>query len=315
MTVIPMAPRPLWQGYLRLSLVSCPVALYGATNKGHDVAFHMLHKKTHNRIRMIPNDPDLGPVDRSDLVKGYEFQKNKYVIVTKDELDAVRLESTRAIDIEEFVDAADIDRIYWKEPYYLVPTGKAGTEAFGVIREAMKASGKIGLGRIVLHTRERVIAVEPRGAGMLVTTLRSNDEVRDADEVFGGIAKTKPDKKMLEIADKIIAQQAGDFTPKDFTDSYEAALREIIRKKQKGQPVTPANLPAEDDGKVVDLMEALKRSLGGKGAAKKDGKSAPAQRRVRGSRHAAAKSAPRAAEKPSSPPPRASSHRRSSARH
>jgi len=256
-----MATRPTWQGYLRLSLVSCPVALYTASQRGGEVHFNMLHKDTHNRIRMIPTDPDLGPVDRADIVKGYEIEKGHYVVVTEDEIDNVRLETTRTIDIERFVDETEIDRLYWDDPYYLAPDGDMAVEAFTVIREAMESAGKVALGRVVMHQRERLLALEPRDRGILAYTLRTHDEVRDPKEVFGHIPNVKPDAAMIEIAARIIEQQEGPFDPSDFTDRYEDALRKLIREKQKahGRKVTA---PEPKEAEVIDLMEALKRSLG-----------------------------------------------------
>ena len=162
-----MAARPTWQGHLKLSLVSCPVALYSATDRAGDVHFNMLHKTTNNRIRMIPTDPETGPVDRKDIVKGYEIEKDKYVVITQDEIDAVRLDSTRTIEIDRFVDDDDIDRLYWNDPYFLVPDGKVAAEAYSVIREAMASAGKIALGKLVLHQRERLLAIEPRDRGLV----------------------------------------------------------------------------------------------------------------------------------------------------
>ena len=260
-----MAARPTWQGNLRLSLVSCPVALYTATNRGGDVSFHMLHKDTHNRIRMIPTDPELGPVDRDDIVKGYEIEKDRYVVVTPEEIDSVRLESTRTIDIDRFVDEDDIDRLYWNDPFFLVPDGKAAVEAFTVIREAMAEARKVALGRVVMHQRERLLAMEPRDKGMIAYTLRTFDEVRSADEAFDDIPAAKVDRSMLDIAAKIIAQKQGAFDPTTFKDHYEDALRELIARKEKGAGRT-VTAPETETGNVVDLMEALKRSLGGKGA-------------------------------------------------
>lgn len=255
------ALRPTWEGHLRLSLVTCPVALYTATARSGDVHFNMLSAKTHNRIRMIPTDPESGPVERDEIVKGYELEKDRYVIVTDDEIDAVRLESTRTIDIERFVDVADIDRMYWDEPYFLAPDGKLALEAYAVIREAMRRTRRIALGRVVMHTRERVLAVEPRDTGLLAYTLRSQNEVRDPEDAFDDIPATKADPAMVEIAEKIIAQQSGPFDPSKFTDRYEDALRKLIAAKQKGKGRTVA-VEAPADTKVVDLMAALRRSLG-----------------------------------------------------
>jgi DNA end-binding protein Ku len=261
-----MAPRPTWQGHLRLSLVSCPVALYTATSRTKDVSFNMLHKDTHNRIRMIPTDPELGPIERSDIVKGYQFEKDRYVIVTPEEIDNVRLESTRTIDIDRFVDETEIDRLYWNDPYFLVPDGKVAVEAFTVIREAMAKAGKVALGRVVMHQRERLLAMEPRDRGLVAYTLRTFDEVKDPAEVFADIPAIKPDKNMVEIAAKIIQQQEGPFDPTQFKDRYEEALRALIQEKEKsaGRTVSAAE---PEDTKVVDLMEALRRSLSEAGPA------------------------------------------------
>lgn len=273
-----MAARPTWQGHLKLSLVSCPVALYTAVDRGGEVHFNMLHKETHNRIRMIPTDPELGPIDRADIVKGYEIEKDRYVIVTPDEIESVRLESTRTIDIDRFVDETEIDRLYWNDPYYLVPDGKQAVEAYTVIREAMAKAGKIALGRLVLHQRERLLALEPREKGMVAWSLRTRDEVRDQASFFDSIPAEKPKAAMIEIATKIIEQQEGPFDPTEFNDRYEDALRDLIRDKEKGA-VNVARVEEPEDTNVVDLMEALRRSLGqaGGGASKPSEKSSPAK--------------------------------------
>jgi DNA end-binding protein Ku len=259
-----MAYRPTWQGHLRLSLVTCPVALYTATNAAGDVHFNLINPKTNNRIKMITTDPDTGPINRSDLVKGYEVEKGKYILITDDEIKSVKLESTKTIDIERFVPADEIDRIYWDHPYYLAPDGKLAQEAFAVIREAMVRSQQIALGRVVLSTRERILALEPRGEGILAYSLRTDAEVRKESEIFGSIAKTKPDPGMIDIAEKIIEQKEGPFDPSKFVDRYEEALKALIADKQKGHKPVAAEEP--DDTNVVDLMAALKASLAGKAA-------------------------------------------------
>ena len=263
------ALRPTWEGHLRLSLVTCPVALYTGVERSADVHFNLINPKTHNRIRMQAVDAGTGKaVERSELVKGFPVAKNKYVLLKKDELDAVKLESTRNVDIEEFVDASSIDRIYWDEPYYLAPAGKTGIEAFTVIQAAMAKQKKVALGRLVLHQRERICALEPRDGGILLTTLRSHDEIRDSSEIFDRHLP-KPASDMLEIAEKIIKQLEADFDPTEFKDRYEDALRELIQRKKKGEPVVSAEAPEEED-KVVDLMDALRRSLkGGAGSREK----------------------------------------------
>ena len=265
-----MAYRPSWQGHLKLSLVTCPVALYTATNSGGDVHFHLINPATNNRIKMITTDPDTGPVERSELVKGYEISKGEYIILTAEEIKSVKLESTKTIDIERFVPEAEIDRIYWDNPYFLAPDGEMAQEAFNVIRAAMEKSGQIALGRIVLATRERILALEPRGKGILASTIRSDAEVRKPDEIFDSIANAKPDPEMIAIAEKIIEQREGPFDPSQFVDRYEQALKTLIADKQKGRKVTEV-----DEGEttnVVDLMAALRASLAAKD--KGDNKSA-----------------------------------------
>jgi DNA end-binding protein Ku len=253
------------------------VALYTATSRTSDVSFNMLHKKTHNRIRMIPTDPELGPIERSDIVKGYQYEKDQYVIVSQEEIDNVRLESTRTIDIDKFVDEDEIDRLYWNDPYYLVPDGKVAVEAFSVIREAMGRAGKIALGRVVMHQRERMLAMEARDRGIIAYTLRTYDEVKKPETLFDDIPEVKTDKGMIDIASRIIEQQEGDFDPTAFKDRYEEALRELIKEKEKGVGrVVHADAP--EDTNVVDLMEALRRSLGDKGGGKAPARKAPAKK-------------------------------------
>jgi DNA end-binding protein Ku len=258
-----MAHRPTWQGHLKLSLVTCPVALYSATNPAGDVHFHLINPKTNNRIRMITTDPDTGPIDRKDLVRGYEVSKGEFILLTDEDIKSVKLESTRTIDIERFVPAGEIDRIYWENPYFLAPDGKIAQEAFGVIRTAMEKSGQIALGRIVMATRERILALEPRGRGILAYTIRSQDEVRNADEVFDAISDARANPAMIAIAEKIIEQQEGPFDPGQFVDRYEEALKALIEDKTKGHKPTRV-APPDDDTNVVDLMSALRASLGAK---------------------------------------------------
>jgi len=242
------------------------VALYTAVNAAGDVHFNLINPKTSNRIRMVATDPDTGPVDRSDLVKGYEVAKGEYILLSDDEIRSVRLESTKTIAIERFVPESDIDRLYWDNPYYLAPDGKMAQEPFAVIREAMERSGRIALGRIVLATRERILALEPRGKGIIAWSIRSADEVRKDTDVFDPIADVKPDPAMIAIAEKIIEQQEGTFDPGQFVDRYEEALKALIADKRKGHKPVAAAEP--DDTNVVDLMSALRASLEGKGKGK-----------------------------------------------
>jgi len=257
-----MAVRPSWEGHLRLSLVTCPVALYPATSEAQTVRFNLINPQTNNRIRMKTVDAETGEeLSRGDLVKGFEVAKGEYVLLDKDDFEQVRLESTRIIDIEKFVPREGIDRLYWDTPYHLVPSGKTGVEAFAVIREAMKKKAMVAIGRLVMSTRERICAIEIEESGLLLTTLRTAEEVRDVTEM-PTTPLPKPDPQMLAIAEKIVEQQAGTFDPDEFVDRYEDALRALIEQKKKGRAVRPA-VVANDDTKVVDLMAALKRSLKG----------------------------------------------------
>ena len=276
-----MAARPTWQGHLKLSLVTCPVALYTATSSASHVSFHLINPETNNRIRMVPTDPDTGPVERSDLVKGYEVSKDEYVLFDDEDFDKVKLESTRTIDIGQFVDEDEIDRLYWDSPFYVVPEKGVGAEAFAVIRDSMKAAGKIAIGCLVLRNRERQIALEVRGKGLVAYTLRPHEEVRDADDFFDDIPTVKADKDMVDIATRIIAQKEAEFDPSEFKDRYDEALKEMVRAKQKGGRGL-VEAPEPDDTNVVDLMAALRASL--KGSAGGERK-APAKK-------AAAKKAP-----------------------
>ncbi len=286
-----MSARPVWEGHLKLSLVSCPVALYNATSRAGDVSFHMINPKTGNRVKMATVDPDVGEVDRKDLVKGYEIEKGKYVTLTDDEIKSVRLESTRTIEIERFVDVAEIDRLWWNDPYFLVPDGKAGIDAFIVIREAMTEARRVAIGRLTLHTRERMVAIEPRGAGLVVTTLRSHDELHDPETLFNDIPARKPDRKMVEIAEKIIEQQHAAFDPAEFTDRYEDALKALIASKGSGDD-GGTKMSAPKASNVVSLMDALRRSLGTRGsdravAQKRAAKTAPSPAKVKPRKRAA----------------------------
>lgn len=268
-----MAARPTWQGHLKLSLVTCPVALFTATSSAADVRFHLINPATNNRIRMVTTDPDTGPVERSDLVKGYEVSKDEYVLFDDTDFDKVRLESTRTISIDQFVDEGDIDRLYWDDPFYVVPEKGVGVEAFAVIREAMKSAGKIALGQLVLRGKERQLALEVHGKGLVAYTLRAHDEVKKADDFFDDIPEVTADADMVEIAARIIGQKEADFDPTRFHDRYDEALREMIAAKQKGGKGV-VSAPEPDDTNVIDLMAALKASL--KGAASKAAPAKPA---------------------------------------
>lgn len=259
-----LSSRPAWQGTLRLSLVSCAVGLYRATSTASDISFHLINPDTGNRIKMVTTDPESGPVERSSLVKGYELDKDNYVLFTDEELRSVKLETTSTLEIERFVDADTIDRLYWDTPYILMPRDKNALEAYSVIQQAMTKSNRIALGRVVMHTRERLLAIEPRDNGLLATTLRMKDEVVNAAEALESVTSGKVDKQMVEIAERIIAQIEGPFDPDEFTDRYEDALRDLIEEKRKGHKIKRIAAP-EKESNVVDLMQALKKSLGNTG--------------------------------------------------
>ena len=255
-----MVARPTWRGHLKLSLVTCPVALFTATSSASDVHFNLINPATNNRIKMITTDPDTGPVERSSLVKGYEVEKGQYVLLSNEEIASVRLESTKTLDIERFVPEAEIDRAYWDSPYFLAPDGKVGQEAYAVIREAMRQSGQIALGRVVLSTRERLMALEPHENGIMAFSLRTKGEVKNSADVFGEVEDLTPNPAMIDIATAIIKQQAGPFDPSQFNDRYEDALKALIAQKTAGR-VPVGDTPPPQDTNVIDLMAALRASL------------------------------------------------------
>lgn len=262
-----MAPRANWKGFLRLSLVTCPVALYPATSESEKISFNQLNRKTGHRIKYLKVDSDTGDeVANEDIVKGYALDKDTFIEVTKEELENVALESTRTIEIDEFVDRSEIDPRYLIRPYYLRPDGKVGHDAFAVIRETIREMDKIAIGRVVLTNREHIIALEPLDKGLVGTLLRYPYEVRSEQEYFDEIQEVKVTKDMLDLAKHIVNQKSGSFEPEKFEDHYEAALIDLINQKRAGRPITPKERPAARN--VVDLMEALRRSVGQEQAAK-----------------------------------------------
>jgi DNA end-binding protein Ku len=257
-----MAPRANWKGFLRLSLVTCPVALYPATSESEKISFNQLNRKTGHRIKYAKVDADTGEeVANEDIVKGYKVDTDTFVEVTKEELENVALESTRTIEIDEFVDRTEIDPRYLIRPYYLRPDGKVGHDAFAVIRETIREMDKVAIGRLVLTNREHIIALEPLDKGLMGTLLRYPYEVRDPQEYFDDIQDVKVTKDMLDLARHIVEQKSGRFEPDKFEDQYETALVDLINQKRAGKPITPKERPRGEN--VVDLMEALRKSVGG----------------------------------------------------
>ncbi|OPY99133.1 Ku protein [Bradyrhizobium sacchari] len=256
-----MAPRANWKGFLRLSLVTCPVALYPATSESEKISFNQLNRQTGHRIKYLKVDADTGDeVPNEDIVKGYELEKGQFIEVTKEELEELALESTRTIEIDEFVDKVDIDPRYLIRPYYLRPDGKVGHDAFAVIRETIREMNKVAIGRVVLTNREHIIALEAMDKGLVGTLLRYPYEVRSEQEYFDEIQDVKVTKDMLDLAKHIVNQKAGNFDPEKFEDHYESALVELINQKRAGKVIRPKERPKGEN--VVDLMEALRRSVG-----------------------------------------------------
>ena len=283
-----MAVRAYWKGSLKLSLVSCPVLLYPASTSVEKTRFHMINKETGNRLKQQMVDAETGDVVESDQKgRGYELKKGEYVEIEKEELEAVQIESNHTIDIDSFVPKDEIDKRYLDHPYYIAPDGKAGIDAFAVIRDAMKNKGRVALARIVLTNREHIIAIEPLGKGLLGITLRYPYEVRDEHEYFGDIKNPKISKDMVELASHILDSKAAHFDPSKFKDEYENALKTLVKRKASGKPVKAAE-PEEKPDNVISLMDALQQSLKG-GASAKRRTHSPARRTA----HRAAKKAHR----------------------
>jgi len=255
-----VAARAYWKGYLKLSLVSCPIALFPATSEREKISFHQVNKETGNRIRYKKVDADTGDeVDNADIVKGYEIAKGEYIEVEPDELEAVAIESKHVIDIDEFVPAKEIDELYLRDPYYIIPDGEVGQQAFAVIREAIRKEGMVALGKVVFTSREHIIALEARGKGMLGVTLRYPYEVRDEKDYFDTIEDEKIPKDMIDLAVHIVETKTGHFKPQQFKDEYEDALKELLRRKQKGEKIERPKERAPSN--VINLMDALRQSL------------------------------------------------------
>lgn len=264
-----MAPRANWKGFLRLSLVTCPVALFPATSDSEKISFNQINRNTGHRIKYMKVDADTGEeVSSDDIMKGYKVDTDTYIEVSKDELDNIALESTRTIEIDQFVPKSEIDELYLVRPYYIVPDGKVGHDAYAVIRETIRSLDKVALARVVLTNREHVIALEARDNGLMGMLLRYPYEVRNSAEYFDDIQDVKITKDMLDLAKHIVQQKSGHFDPAKFEDHYEAALTELINKKRNGERITSVSKPVSNDN-VISLMDALKRSISGKPAAAK----------------------------------------------
>ncbi|MGX1305345.1 DNA end-binding protein Ku [Amorphus suaedae] len=265
-----MAPsRPIWSGQIRLALVAVPVKLYSATRSSAKLSFHQIHEPSGKRIRYEKIVPGIGPVERDDIVKGFEIEKGKYVLVTEDDIDDIKIDAKKTLELVQFVDVCEIDPIYYDRPYYVVPDDELAEDAFRVLRDALKKTGKIGLGQFVMRGREYVAALKPCGAGLMIETLRFSDELHRATPYFSGLSDEKSDDELVSIAEQLIERKSSAFKADAFKDRYNDALRELIERKAKGRKTDVAvDEDTADSGKVVDLMAALKKSLGEKPNAK-----------------------------------------------
>ena len=287
-----MAARPVWRGQIRLALVSIPVELYPATKSGAAIQFHQVHEPSGKRIKYEKVVPGVGPVDRDEIVKGFEVSKGHYVLLDQEEIESVKLESRKTLDLVQFVDLADIDAMYFDKPYYVVPADDLAEEAFVVIRDALRQARKVGVGQLAMRGQEYVVALKPCGRGMLLETLRYADEVNKAASFFREIGDAKPDPDLLDLASTLIEKKTGEFDASEFHNRYVDALKNLIAEKQKkkGEKVIQdpdADAPPSRGSNVIDLMAALKKSLGddagggandNKGARKAAAKKAPAKK-------------------------------------
>jgi len=292
-----MAARAIWRGQIRLALVSIPVELFPATKSGAQIQFHQVHEPTGKRIKYEKVVPGIGPVDRDEIVKGYEVSKGHYVLLDPEEIESVKLESRKTLDLVQFVDEGDIDATYFEKPYYVVPADDLAEEAYVVLRDALKAARKVGVGQLAMRGQEYVVALKPCGRGILLETLRYADEVHKSSGFFRDIGDHKPDADLLDMASMLIERKAGEFDPKEFHNRYVDALHRLIEKKQKSKGkriIEEEDSPAPKGSNVIDLMAALKKSLGEdkkaaakpkkaaakKTAAKKEPAKAPARKRA-----------------------------------
>lgn len=266
-----MAARPIWRGQIRLALVSIPVELYSATKSGASVQFHQVHEPSGKRIKLEKVVPGIGPVDRDEIVKGFEVSKGHYVLLDQEEIEKVKLESKKTLDLVQFVDTHEIDAMYYEKPYYVVPADDLAEEAFVVLRDALRAAKKVGVGQLAMRGQEYVVALKPCGRGLLLETLRYADEVNKAASYFREIGDAKPDPDLLDLAATLIDKKTGKFDASDFHNRYVDALKDLIEEKQraKGEKVIQdpdADAPPPRGSNVIDLMAALKKSLESGGA-------------------------------------------------
>ncbi len=290
-----MAARPYWRGQIRLALVSIPVEIFSATKSGAAVAFHQIYEPTGQRIKYEKTVPGIGPIDVDKIIKGFEYEKGEYVLLDEKEIEGVKLESKKTLELTQFVDSQDIDAIYFDKPYYVVPADDLAEEAFVVLREALKRSHKIGLGQLAMRGREYVVSIKACGRGMVMETLRYADEVHKAASYFREIGDTKPDDDLLDLAQTLIDKKSGKFDAGEFHDRYVDALKDLIERKKKGKTITIENDKDADPrgSNVVDLMAALKKSLGS-GGGEKAATAKPGAKKAAPAKKSAAKPAAKA---------------------
>lgn len=295
-----MAARPYWKGQIRLALVSIPVEIYSATKSGATIAFNQIHEPSGKRIKYEKVVPGIGPIDLDDIVKGYEYAKGEYVLLGEEEIEGVKLESKKTLELTQFVDAHDIDMIYFEKPYYVVPADDLAEEAFIVLREALRRSRKVGLGQLAMRGREYVVSIKACGRGMVMETLRYADEVNKAASYFREISDGDPDADLLDLATTLIDKKTGKFDAGEFHDRYVDALKDLIERKKKGKTL---NIDSDEEGStnprgsnVVDLMAALKKSIGPAGASTSKSK-APSKSETKASAKADKKTTAKPARK------------------
>jgi len=272
-----MAARAIWRGQIRLALVSIPVELFPATRSGAQIQFHQVHEPSGKRIKYEKVVPGIGPVDRDEIVKGYEVSKGHYVLLDPEEIESVKLESRKTLDLVQFVDEGDIESTFFEKPYYVVPADDLAEEAYVVLRDALKAAKKVGIGQLAMRGQEYMVSLKPSGRGLLLETLRYADEVHKASGFFRDIGDTKPDADLLDMASMLIERKAGEFNPSEFHNRYVDALHRLIEEKQKkkGEKIIEdpdADAPLPKGSNVIDLMAALKKSLGDEKKSKSDSK-------------------------------------------
>lgn len=279
-----MVSRALWKGQLRLSLVSIPVEVFSATRTGARFAFRQIHEPSGKPVHYDKVVEGVGPVEMDEIVKGYEYESGKYVLLEPEEIDAVKLETKKTLELVQFVDASEISPIYYDKPYYVVPADDLAEDAYRVVRDALRQTGKVGLGQLTLRGREYIAAIKPCGDGLLLETLHYADELRKADPMFSGLSGKKADKELLEVATALIDRKTAPFDAASFKDNYSIALKELVQRKLKGKKTRIEVDDDADKGKrgdnVVDLMSALKKSLESGGGKSPAAKKAPARKKT-----------------------------------